>query len=286
MEYKGKSYTVCGAINYDFWSNPVIRKVNTDTSNSLTITLTSSSYSCSDGASGSWRDYKGTAQTRRWVGVVLQAGGGAGGASWINHVGGGGSGGGFWIGLVNISSGTTRITIEKYSSGGGDGQAGAAVSLSNNNCSITVNPGRYTTGSSNGGTTEGGDVTISGSGFITYKSVTGGKGGYVSSSGGNRISVSNVPAPTPDTDYIPISAANNLTSMYTEVWWGSGEGGQGGFSPLGMGGIPAASGSQVSDAGQNGFFSSYGAGGGGSTSGNWGKKNGGSGGYPFVCIGF
>lgn len=289
LSLDGAERTILGAIEYMFWSNPIISKANTDSESAFEIRLTSSGYSCSDGTEGTWKDYQGTEISRKWIGVVLQAGGGAGGMSWINHVGGGGSGGGFWIGLVDISTGTTTITMDKYSSGYGDGETGAAVSLSNPayGNSITVSPGKYTTGSAQKGTTAGGGVSTSGRGFITYKSLTGGTGGYTT--GENKVNPSSISKPTPDTESIPLSASRSLTLIYSTVWWGGGIAGQGGFTPMGMGGIPASSGSQVSDAGQNSYFSSYGAGGGGSTSGNWGLFRdwpGGSGGYPFVCVGF
>lgn len=280
-------YSLITAYTYDFWNRPIIARSNTSTTSSVTISLTDTGYRINYGTTRSWMDKDNINPiTRHWIGVALQAGGGEGGASWINHVGGGGSAGGFWLGLVDLTNGgTTTITLEDYSSSHGGGATGARVTLRNSLCSITVNPGHYDTGGAQGGSTPGGSVSVSGRGYLTLSSVRGGTGGYVSHTGGNRIYPSSVTV-TYDQDTIPLNYSRNYTIMYSSVWWGGGVAGQGGCSVMGMGGIPTYSGDPISDAGTGGKFRTYGAGGGGSASGNWLSKEGGTGGYPYVAIGF
>lgn len=279
-------YSVRMSYSYDFWANVAFEGINTATNSPLFIYLDSSGYRTSLGETGYWRNNQGSAVSRTWVGVFLQAGGAEGGKCWINHVGGGGSAGGAWLGLIDVSSGTTTINVGAYSASGGDGRAGSKIVLSNSRCTITVNNGVYTTGGSQGGISAGGTVTTSGSGFITYKNITGGNGGYDSDKGENRIYVSSLSAPTYDQKSIPLSNSSMLSSLYSTVWWGGGKAGQGGMTILGAGGIPATGDSSTMDAGAGGKYKSYGAGGGGNSGGDWFGKPGGSGGYPYVSIGY
>lgn len=274
---------------YNVWANTELEKVNTSTSSPIIIIMNTTGYYI-EGSFHSW-----SKTPRNWIGIVLQAGGGGGGNSWGNHVGGGGSGGACWVGLVNLSAGgETTITINSYSSssglGGGEGkEEGARITLSNSRCTITANPGYYGTGKANSGTTPGGTVETVGSGFITYLNCTGGKGSYASGSADNRISVSSLASPTPDQKSIPFVYSSTYLVAYGSVWWGSKVVGQGGMSVYGMGGLPEKSGSAYADAGVGGKWRTYGAGGGGSANGDWGiftKWPGGSGGYPYVRIGF
>ena len=256
--------------NYYVFANRVITAIPR-TNTTTTITLTSSSYRASGAVSysGSWN--------RRWVGLSLQAGGEAGAdkSGWGN--GSGGSAGGYWVGLIELSS-TVTITIAGYDaeSGGRDGST------------ITVKRGGNTLITVNGGGGEGGEVLYSyTSGLIAFRSAKGGTGG--GGTGGSGASISSWPAETSDQESIPF-----INTIGGENPNGAGGGGGSVYCSGGSGGGHAVDfgfggdGDNGEDRGEGWSYpGGYGAGGGGGSYSFWGGTNyGGSGGYPYVIVGY
>ena len=256
--------------NYYVFANRVIEAIPR-TNTTTTITLTSSSYRASGAVSysGSWN--------RRWVGLSLQAGGEAGAnkSGWGN--GSGGSAGGYWVGLIELSS-TVTITIAGYD----------AESEGRDGSTITVRRGGNTLITVNGGGGEGGEVLYSyTSGLIAFRSAKGGTGG--GGTEGSGASISSWPAETSDQESIPF-----INTIGGESPNGSGGGGGSVYCSGGSGGGHAVDfgfggdGDNGEDRGEGWFYSGgYGAGGGGGSYSFWGGTNyGGSGGYPYVIVGY
>ena len=274
LSLDGAERTILGAIEYMFWSNPIISKANTDSESAFEIKLTSSGYSCSDGTEGTWKDYQGTEISRKWVGVVLQAGGGAGGKGWWGHDGGGASAGAFWCGIVYLGGGSITITVEAYNATG-DGREGSRITLSRGGSNwLLVERGQYPFGN-NKGTSQGGDVTFYSGNYTTFAYSKGGNG---SGNGlGTGTNLSTFYAQTPDQSNIPFAPMGGGFDAPNGT-------GSGGGSVIGRGANGGGWNTEGADAGAGlSNPNHYGAGGGG---GGWWGRDGGSGGYPYFVIGY
>lgn len=219
---------------------------------------------------------------RRWIGLGIQAGGEAGtnGGWGGNNGGGGGSAGGFWFGIVDTlrsGEGSMRLVVGGYDSGT-NGHDGADISLQVNGTEVLR---------VNGGHKGGGQVTErDASYFSTYKSTAGGAGSGDWS--GSSTSLSDYISPLRDED--SISFANFPGGGYNNH---AGGGGASAFSYGGTGGGYAFGGSGGTAGEDMGAYRSgdtskgYGAGGGGGSFA-WfgGGHRGGSGGFPYIVIGY
>lgn len=258
---------------YDFWSRRFIEQPHTSNS-TLTITLTTSTYKVGSRSARNWTLPDGTATTRQYVGVALQAGGGAGGKGWWGHDGGGASAGAFWCGIVYLGEGSITITVEAYNATG-DGKEGSRITLSRGGSTwLLVERGQYPFGN-NKGTSQGGSVTFYSGNYTTFAYSKGGNG--AGNGLGTGTNLSTFYAQTPDQSNIPFAPMGGGFDAPNGT-------GSGGGSVIGRGANGGGWNTEGADAGVGlSNPNQYGAGGGG---GGWWGRDGGSGGYPYFVIGY
>ena len=268
------------SVVYQFFNTPVIQRANTDSSD-LTIYLGTDYYTINDGSHRSWYAADGTTTHRYWVGAALQAGGGAGGDGWPGHSGGGGPAGGFWMGMLRLP---VTITVTAYTALDDGADRGASGDITSN--LVIVRGGRYAySGGLVANTSPGGEVEyVSSSGTITYRKVTGGRGGSNdrgsgSSEGVDAYTLSSPTLDQPSMSFLTTSGGSKSAS------------GGGGGSVMGRGGNGRGNewwgeGYSGEDRGVDSKVNSYGAGGGGASGDGAKRTNGGSGGYPYIVIGY
>ena len=286
----GKSYY--DALKYSFFNRNIIaREVTTDSE--LRVTLTRDGYSINGGTERPWTLADGSSTKRYCVGVALQAGGAAGGDGWCNHNGGGGSAGAFWAGFLTLGENKTEIVVEGYIATQ-DGKEGSDITIRREHSSGVdyisyVYGGQYSFGGNTTGTSEGGYLAgflFSGSEENTIKKSEGGDG-VGAGKEGKGLSTSKYTAPVPDMGSISFDSMKGGE----DVWLGGG----GGASVMGKGGKGGdRQGDYGQDRGVDCDVPAYGAGGGGGGGydagdiTSWGGKRarGGSGGYPYIVIGY
>lgn len=258
---------------YYCWNTLIIDQSLTENED-LIITLTSSGYTISDGDFTAW-----PTGNRYWIGMALQAGGGAGGDGWPIHTGGGGSGGGYWCGLVPLTSRPLTLKVTGYKATT-DGRDGSDISLyySETDVQLEVNGGGYDFGGSSTGESKGGEVVVYNESLLTYLAKTGGYGGGKKQAGeGVEVSA-----------FIASSSDQKSISFTTKEGPPAKTSGGGGSSVMANGAPGVGKNTHGSDSGVGINSPRYGAGGSGASVTNlFGKRaNGGSGGYPYIIIGY